>query len=114
MRMEIDDSSIEHYCDPTDLLDLPSPGEVQLEKRRSTLYKCRSVEDFASSSCHEVSQWNVGSVLRGVTSQCRAAGNAFLWAHHSNHVKSRLMYMLQPSAVGTFQRGNLPTQPGYT
>ena len=58
MRSQVSEGSIEHYCDPTDLVDHFTPGEGQLEKRRSALYKCRSVEDFASSSSHEVSQWN--------------------------------------------------------
>ena len=67
MRGEISENSIEHYCDPKDLIELPSPGDGQLEKRRSTLYKCRSVEDFASSSSYEVSQdkWDVATGIRG-------------------------------------------------
>ena len=64
MRGEINENSIEHYCDPKDLIELPSPGDGQLEKRRSTLYKCRSVEDFASSSSYEVSHRISGMWLR--------------------------------------------------
>ena len=55
MRAKISDSNTNPYSDPADLLEEGyGPGETQALKRRSGLYKCRSVEDFATSSSYEV------------------------------------------------------------
>ncbi|KAI6658082.1 Auxilin-related protein 1-like [Oopsacas minuta] len=55
---EMRNEANEHYSNPNYLLDDThmSEGGGQLEKRRSELYKCRSVEDFVTSSTYEVSK----------------------------------------------------------
>ena len=86
MRTKISDSSIDTYSNVPDAVFDTVPGEAQTIKRRSGLYKCRSVEDFSTSSSYEVRASYMHSSKAALT---HLSGTALIYCRRNRYSRPR-------------------------